>query len=148
VWLYDPGIASMDEALDINIPSNTFYENPNARTYPTGLDAIFQCWYSQYIPSLSYIATSYTPGTGDLVTSMTVSGTAYASEWDDSAGDWKGWRYMVYRIPASDPSNYWRVRPSQDVGADCWRLFDYDLIVWKYGYLEDDKLFPDYYPAP
>jgi hypothetical protein len=148
VWLSDPGSGTMYEANGINMPSATFYENPNARTYPTVLDAIFQAWYGQYIIAISGISTAYTSGTGDLISSMTVNGTAYASEWDASAGDWKGWRYMVYRIPTSDPSNYWRVRPSQNVGADCWRLFDYDLIVWKYGYLNDGTLFPDYYPVP
>jgi hypothetical protein len=148
VWLSDPGSRTMYEADGINIPSNTFYENPNARTYPTGLDAILQTWYAQYITAITSISTEYTPGTGDFVKSITVGGSIYASEWDDGKNAWKGWRYMVYRVPVNDPTKYWRVRPSQDVGADCWRLFDEDLIVWKYGYLEDNTLFPDYYPVP
>ncbi|MDR1077477.1 MAG: hypothetical protein LBL55_02180, partial [Propionibacteriaceae bacterium] len=141
VRVYDPagGGANYYEADGVTILSNTFYENLNTN-YPSALDSTYQMWYNGTIPQLSYVSSQFYQGLGDAVTSMTVAGTAYPYDEVD------GWMYGVYQFDGTD---WVRTEVSKYAGSDVYRLFDGDLLAWRYGPREYyDLFFPKVLPDP
>ncbi|MDR1387875.1 MAG: hypothetical protein LBJ44_09890 [Propionibacteriaceae bacterium] len=128
VRLYDPNDPTGEEFIEVEdqtILANSFYEDLNTN-YPSGLDAIYQMWYAGGIPVLTSIGYDYLYGTGDLVDSMTVDGVPWSTDYVNE----EGWLYGVYR---SDGNQWVRVDVSKFVGADVYRLYPGELVVWKYG---------------
>ncbi|MDR1214527.1 MAG: hypothetical protein LBK54_10670 [Propionibacteriaceae bacterium] len=129
VRVYDPAVPGTNyyEADGVTILANTFYEDLNTN-YPSALDATYQMWYNGTIPELSGISYRFYPGIGDLVESMTVDGTAYPNPISEGV-----WLYGVYQFDGTD---WVRTEVSKYAGSDVYRLFEGDLVVWRFGPVE------------
>ncbi|MDR3364058.1 MAG: hypothetical protein LBS91_03810 [Clostridiales Family XIII bacterium] len=137
VWIYDPADntgMTVYKSDPQAILSNTYYEDP-PRTFPTAMDATYESWYNQYIPFLTNITVSTPPPTpwiGTRIVEMTVHSVEWALE-DNGDGTYDSWLYAVYRDP-DQTGTYTRIDIAEYIGADSYRDFAGDVIVWKYGW--------------
>jgi hypothetical protein len=134
--IYDPASTAYYGATGMTVANTDFYENPDLMSFPTGLDGLYHAYYYGGISgNVQNITTQFLSGTGTYVYSMTINGETYASKPGDI-----GWQYRVY------DARHFMVPLSEVVFADVIKLIAGDIIVWKYGAVDDPNLFPD--PLP
>jgi hypothetical protein len=122
------------------IAYNTFSELYPNRNFPTAADGTYQPWYDNTYAApvgqttITNVHSTYSPGIGYLLDSITANSTQYDNEGDDPDG--RSWLFAVYR-------NGSRVELSKYIGFDSFRLFPGDHIQWRYWYYDDyDNVFP------
>ncbi|MDR0519752.1 MAG: hypothetical protein LBG82_06850 [Clostridiales Family XIII bacterium] len=145
----------LEEAGNISVLSNDYYEQGSTRTYPTGMDALWHIAYSAsypWLPASGGIESVYYPGQGEFIRALTLDGTRYATQEDPNDPLYEqAWMYGVYRY-AQATDEWVRVHVAEHAGSDSFRVYDDDLIIWKYGDSQTDPnkwegdyetLFPD-----
>jgi hypothetical protein len=116
--IWNPG-SGIPNAVFATTNASDFNET-DTRTYPTVMDGVVEMLYGGLIGGCT---PSYTPGSGDNVTSFTINGINYPN----TATNF--WQYRVYRRAGSAFSE---VSMSLVVGPDAFKLMPGDRVVWNY----------------
>jgi hypothetical protein len=118
----------------------------------SAMDALYNV--TNAIPSVGWLsnpATLLYPGKGDMLAQLAYKGTPYVN---DDIND-VYWTYGVYRVSPTAPGVYERVEIAKWVGADFYRSYGGDIVMWRYVRIdaspenfssEYDKVFPNTLP--
>jgi hypothetical protein len=133
--IFDPSSGTPNHD-NVTVNSNDYYET-FTRTYPTGVDSIYEAWLNGVIDTDSI---QFYYGIGDSVTSITIDSNQYDNG-DNIPGTTNPgfWQYRIYR--QAGPT-FVVVPLSAVVGADSIKLQESDIVMWKFGEYTDTKLFP------